>query len=160
MQEYGGEALVLRKEPQSECDSRVSLYMKRYGKLVAKAKSARKITSKLSAHLEPGNISEIRLVEKNDLHVVDALKKNKLDINPRDLYLIDRILSEADPDPEFWRLLSSGRFNWNRALSILGWDPKEASCSCGLSPRAFDISKQEFFCKNCVTVSRNIIYTQ
>lgn len=150
MEEYGGEAIVLRRESHGEADSRISLFMKRYGRLTAKAKSARKITSKLSAHLEPGMVSEVRLVEKNDLHIVDALKTARLSVALPDLYFLDRLLGEADPDPALWQMVRSGSFSWDSVLKVLGWDPSEAACgACNGLPAAFHIGKQDFFCTSC-----------
>jgi len=152
MQEYGGEAIVLRKEPLGEQDNRVSFFSKRFGKLVAKAKSARKITSKLSAHLEPGNISEIRLVEKNEVLIVDALKKTRLSIPPSDLYLLDRLLGEGEADIALWHAVRDGQFSWQRILALLGWDPQEAACStCSAMPWGFHIPRQDFFCVSCAS---------
>ena len=69
MQECVTEALVLLKEPFSEYDARITLYTRLNGKLWAKAKSVRKITSKLNAHLEPGMVTLIRLTTRKDDHV-------------------------------------------------------------------------------------------
>jgi recombinational DNA repair protein (RecF pathway) len=153
MQEYGGEAIVLRREVQGEADTRVSLFLKRFGKLTAKAKSARKITSKLSSHLEPGMVSEVRLVEKNDMLVTDALKSARVSLTSADLYFLDKLLGEADPDPVLWELVRNGDFSWERALQMLGWDPTEALCEkCEGAPAAFHIARQSFFCAACSVV--------
>ncbi len=176
MYEYSGEAIVLRRENLGEHDSRISFLTKKFGKLVAKAKSARKLTSKLSAHLEPGTVSELRLIEKNDLLVVDALKKTRLVIAPADLFFVDRLLAEQDPDLPLWHMLRDGAFSWEEILRMLGWDPREAVCSgCeGFSPELirkpspfrvsgqvlnFHVGKQIFFCDSCVSrmSSRDII---
>lgn len=150
MTEYGGEALVLRREPQGEADSRISLFMRRHGRIVAKAKSARKITSKLSAHLEPGVVAEVRLVEKNDFHVTDALTRGRLAVAPPDLFMLDRLLADSDPDPALWHAICNGEFSWRRVLAVLGWDPAVASCAeCARIPKAFHVSKQEFYCHLC-----------
>ncbi|MCR4327971.1 MAG: DNA repair protein RecO [Patescibacteria group bacterium] len=150
MEEYASEAVVLRREPQGEADSRISFFTKKYGKLVAKARSARKITSKLSAHLEPGMVSEIRLVEKNGMLIVDALKRKKLSLAPATLYFLDRILAEADPDMDLWQMLQSDSFSWHSVLGLLGWDPKSAVCgSCAALPSSFHIGRQDFLCVSC-----------
>ncbi|MEK7212689.1 MAG: recombination protein O N-terminal domain-containing protein, partial [Patescibacteria group bacterium] len=51
MQEYLSEAVVLDAVPNGDLDLRVHLFTKKFGKLTAKVKSARKITSKLAGHL-------------------------------------------------------------------------------------------------------------
>lgn len=157
---YFPEAVVLAKDSVGEADSRVFLYVKDFGKLVAKARSARKITSKLSSHLEPGNLTQVRLVEKNGLQVVDALKIGKVGINFPDLFFLNEVLHEADYDPAVWGILvgnpslRSGRepFDWKKALRVLGWDPEQASCGiCKRNkPYSFNINEQSFICENCV----------
>ena len=151
MLEYLSEAVVLNKEPNGDLDARVSLFTKKFGKLVAKAKSVKRIVSKLSAHLEPGNLIDARIVEKNGLQVVDALKKSRLPINPSHLYFLDCLLPEGEAEPHIWAMLLSGDFSWPSILKILGWDPKTASCAGCNSKQvsAFDIRSQEFFCHSC-----------
>jgi len=153
MLEYLSEAIVLNKEPNGDLDTRVSLFTKKFGKLVAKAKSARRITSKLSPHLEPGNLIDVRLVEKNGLQVVDALKKDRLHIEPADLYNLHLLFAEAEPDSRLWHDIKSENIDWRKVLAILGWDPRDATCQmCGKGdPQVFRIKSQEFFCKGCAS---------
>ena len=175
---------MLDAVPSAELDVRVSLFTKKFGKLVARAKSVKKITSKLAGHLEPGNVVKIRLVEKKGLQLVDALKEKEVSINPPDLYLLNQILHEAEPDHELWELLTGGAFRWHEALRILGWDPAAADCagphtkrastpsaqdahnarsgvgvghpstSSGNKVTAFHIKTQEFYCSACASKVR------
>jgi recombinational DNA repair protein (RecF pathway) len=166
--EYLSEALVLAVYPNGDRDWRVSLFTKKFGKLVAKAKSARKITSKLAGHIQPGNIIRARLVEKGGLQVVDALKSFRLCVLPSDLYFLDRLVAEAEPDLELWQALAGRpnsavrgsawvRIDWRKILKILGWDPAAAVCrvrlqsgqECRKPPAYFYLRDQEFFCKGC-----------
>ncbi len=153
MQEYLSEAIILNREPVGELDARLSVFTKKFGKFAAKAKSVSRITSKLAGHLEAGNLADVRIVEKNGLQIADALKKRRLDVAPADLYHLDLILAEAEPEPQLWRELVGGGFSWGAALRILGWDPKEAAC--GLchkgKPAVFGIREQEFFCRSCAS---------
>ena len=150
MQEYSTEAIVLDKEPNGDLDARIVLFTKQFGKLVGKAKSARKITSKLAGHLEPGNLVQARLVEKSGLQVVDALKKDRLPNSPPDLYFLGRLLADAQPEPDLWDSLVRGTFSLREALKVLGWDPDHASCAtCGKGASAFHTKNQEFFCSAC-----------
>ncbi len=162
MTEYLSEAVVLDKETSGDLDIRVSLFTKKFGKLVAKAKSARRIVSKLSPHLEPGNIVQARLIEKNGFHVVDVLKLSRLDISPSNLFFLNQIIAEAEPDFRLWRSIVSGSFKWASILEILGWDPREAACGlCSLEkPAAFNVSQQELLCGGCASKSRqnNLLY--
>ena len=74
MQEYVTEAVVLDAVPSAELDVRVSLFTKKFGKLVARAKSVKKITSKLAGHLEPGNVVKIRLFGEKGVQQVGGAK--------------------------------------------------------------------------------------
>lgn len=79
MNEYLTDAIILGREDLNEFDSRVDLYTKNHGRLKAKAKSIRKSTSKLAGHLEPLMLSRVRLVDKNDILVVDSLAMDRFD---------------------------------------------------------------------------------
>ncbi|MCL5733350.1 MAG: recombination protein O N-terminal domain-containing protein [Patescibacteria group bacterium] len=151
MFEYFSEAIVLRKEPVNEADYSVSLFTKSFGKVVAKAKSAQKITSKLAAHLEPGNLIQARLIEKNSLQIIEALKIASLPIMIADLDKLDLILAENQPDENIWLILNKGNIDWREAIRILGWDPAAANChNCGQKNiRFFNIDDQIFLCQKC-----------
>ncbi|TSC81863.1 MAG: Uncharacterized protein G01um101420_776 [Parcubacteria group bacterium Gr01-1014_20] len=150
---YFSEAVVLSKEPIGEADVRVSLYAKNFGRILARAKSARKITSKLAAHLEPGNLIKARVIEQGGVQVVDALKIRKVDISPANLHYLDQILADGDYDEEVWNFVSGAvGLHWGKVLRALGWDPSLALChSCEVNrPAAFEIASQNFFCSECV----------
>jgi len=151
MTEYLSEAIVLSKESSGDADVRVVLFTKRYGKLVAKAKSARKITSKLAAHLEPGVRARIRVIEKNGPQVVDALEEGKVMCAPHELRVLGGLLSDLEPEHALYHALAHGTFEWRTALRTLGWDPLYASCfSCHTrTPSYFDPHTQDFFCDAC-----------
>jgi recombinational DNA repair protein (RecF pathway) len=150
MREYLSDAIILDREPNGDVDCRFSIFTKKYGKLIAKAKSVRKITSKLSGHLMPGNVIAARIVEKNGLQLVDALKKSRIAVNPRDLYLLGGLLADSEPDLNLWNSIY-GSFDWKKILKILGWDPAGAACgACGKgNPAVFDAESQDFFCGGC-----------
>lgn len=156
MIEYVSDAIVLNREPQAELDARVSLFTKRFGKFVAKARSMRKTNSKLAGHLDVGNLVRARLVEKNGLQVVDALKTAKLKAAPRHFIFLDGLLPEHEPDPQLWEALVARPFNWTAMLRLVGWDPALSSCrNCGRQrPEHFHIESQEFFCSACLGTSR------
>jgi len=152
MQEYLTDAVVLNKIPNGDLDTRYVLFTRRFGKLTAKAKSARKITSKLAPHLEPGTLSAVRLIEKNGLQVVDALKKESLVLPIRELHLLGEVLAEAEPEKGIWASLTNGKLRWPEILKVLGWDPGQAQCAmCGTAtPEYFDYRSQDFFCADCL----------
>ena len=177
MQEYLSEAVVLDSFPNGNLDARFIFLTKRFGKLTGKAKSARKITSKLSGHLQPGNLVQARMIEKNGLQVVDALKKSRLSLSLAELRFLGELLAEAEPEFTIWEMLvtrphlpasqqgeqARHGFSWNTALKILGWDPDFASCAmCAAKIEAFHPRTQEFFCKNCASKLRpdEVIYLE
>lgn len=151
MKEYLSDAIVLSREPSGESDLKISLFTQKFGKLVAKAKSARKITSKLSSHLEPSFIAKVRIIEKGGVQIVDAIKIGRVNAEPKDLAFLSSLMHEAEPDPALWHLLVSRELNWNDILRILGWNPASASCvTCEGRPKAFSFASQDFFCRDCV----------
>src|ERR1700734_991038 len=102
MQEYVTRAVVLDKEPRNNQDARYFLFTERYGKIAVRAKSSRKIVSKLAGHLEPGTIASVRVIEQHGSQVVDALKFARAGASITDLALLNNLLSEWQPDPELW----------------------------------------------------------
>jgi recombinational DNA repair protein (RecF pathway) len=161
MQEYVSQAVVLHAEPKGEADHRVSLFTKRFGKISAKAKSTRKITSKLAAHLQPGNVIEARIVYVGGHQVVDALKSSRLPIDPNALYQLNRLLAEQEREGELWTHLTEDEFSWKNVLRLLGWDPAHGACRvCHRSPELFRLRDQEFYCRKCAFKGRpdEVIY--
>lgn len=156
MLEYISEAVVLDREENGDLDVVSFIFTRKFGKLRAKAKSARKITSKLASHLEPGNLSQVRLVEKNGFQITDALKQTRLSIAPPDLYFLNQLIPEAEPDFLFWEALVGKKFNWAGTLKILGWDPAFGSCEiCRKgAPEFFHLKKLDFVCESCSASSR------
>lgn len=152
MQEYVTAALALRKYPQGDLDGRYSLFTERFGRMTGKAKSSRKITSKLAPHLEPGTMLHVRFIEAHGTQIVDALKDGRIGISLIDLHFLNILLPEGQPEPEIWKMLTEGRFSWNDAFSVLGWDPEDALCTaCGTRKGVhFYIPRQEFFCDICI----------
>lgn len=163
MQEYTARAVILHKEPSRELDLRVTMFTDEFGKVSAKAKSARKITSKLSAHLEPGNFSFVRFIEKGGLQLTDAFKLGKLQLTPHDLHVLDRLLPHEEQDPNLWQALrafaettETPQWNWAEVLTLLGWDPTETSCEkChSRKPAYFMLPSQSLYCAECARASR------
>ncbi len=147
MYEYRSDAVVLDAAPAGESDTRFFLYTERYGRIVARGKSARKITSKLTPHLQVGNVASVRLVEKNGLRVADALKARRLPHAPHDLAVLNRLLHDAERDAGLWALVAGDTYDWRAVLARLGWDPAHASCArCGKGASAFIVHAQEFVC--------------
>ncbi len=172
MREYVTRAVVLDKATRFDADARYSFFTERYGKIIAKAKSSRKIGSKLAGHLEPGTFAAVRIIEQRGTQVIDALKVARVDLPLADLSFLGHLLLEWEPDEALWRELrarvavgtpaalsaavpAAVRF-WPRTLAILGWDPEGAPCAaCGRGGAGrFFVPRQEFFCAPCAATSR------
>jgi recombinational DNA repair protein (RecF pathway) len=161
MQEYITEALVLDREDSGEQDSRVYLYTKEAGKLSCKVKSIRKITSKLSGHLQPANLVTVRIVDKNGAQLADALTFGKAEKTPaliKNLLLVKDLAAEGQPDITLWQFLENYFQNNSRdladtgaVLSFFGFDPAFARCySCqSSSPKFFFAPDTSFYCRQC-----------
>jgi recombinational DNA repair protein (RecF pathway) len=157
MQEYVTDAIVLRKDPLGDLDGRYTLFTKRFGKIVGKAKSSRKITSKLAPHLEPGIVAKVRFIEARGTQLIDALKSARVALPLGDLHFLSQLLPDAEPEPALWELLvHSDEWSWAKALGILGWDPEDAECvECGAKrPSHFYIARQEFYCRTHASKAR------
>ena len=166
-------AIVLDKEVVGECNTRIFLYTEKLGSVVGYATATRKLVSKLSAHLEPLNIIDVRLVEKKNrsFQIGDALiieksyyrKWTSLDTSA--VFKIMKIFKESsfvgNPDAETWRLfhqmlVEQKGFAINeyviQFLTILGFNPKYASCAlCAASkPNYFLLQDFYFYCYACV----------
>lgn len=153
MLEYVTNAIVLKKDPLRDLDGRYTLFTERFGKVVGKTTSSRKITSKLAPHLEPGMFSRIRYIEKHGTQIVDALKVGRLSIALTDLTMLAELLAEGQREDELWAGILREDFSWRQTLRMLGWDPEGARCAvCGKSnANYFYIHRQEFFCENCAS---------
>jgi recombinational DNA repair protein (RecF pathway) len=156
MQEYVTDAIVLKKDPLGDMDGRYTLFTKRFGRIMAKAKSSRKITSKLAPHLEPGIVAKVRFIETKGTQLIDALKSGHVPLPLSDLHFLSQLLPDAEPEPALWELLTGEHFTWAVALAILGWDPADAECAeCGAKhPTYFYIARQEFYCRTHASKAR------
>lgn len=152
MREYVTEAVILDREPQKEQDSRIRFFSERFGKLTARASSARKITSKLSAHLEPGMLVRLRFVEKSGPLIVDSLKIGTIGALLPDIFALAKMLPEGQPEEGLWTALTRKDFRWSEVLKVLGWDPEASECvNCEQMTAAFYPGTQQFFCKPCAS---------
>lgn len=168
MREYVTQAFVLDSEPSGEYNARVFLFTKELGRITARARSLRKMGSKLAGHLQPLMISTVRLVEKNGFQVVDALmnrdlRKNLESKSLRDLIAVARLIremtSENQAEPELWSLLEDGDILSKRFLKVMGFDPDHAVChNCeSRDSISFNLKDTLYFCKNCARYSPSTI---
>jgi len=126
MLEHYTEAFVLGNKGNGEMDAITTLFTRDFGKVIAKAKSAKKITSKLNGHLQPLNFVNCRLVEPigaclvgrqgGMFQIVDALTID--DYNPffkkdTDVFLklldiarfIEEMTFELHEDRRLWQVI-------------------------------------------------------
>ena len=162
MTEYFTKALVLEQQDSGEFDKLIYLYTEDLGKVVVRAKSIRKITSKLASQLQPLNFVRVRLVEKNGFQVVDALAFNRIKASQLALEIVQFIKEmtfEFQPDRKLWLLIrkifqdikNNKKFSYKSILKTLGFSPEFARCNVCASKLVLYFSKTEqvFLCRKC-----------
>lgn len=164
MNEVTTKAFIVSWADQSEGDARVTLYTEALGKIVAKARSVRKINSRLAGHLEPLTLSKVRLVHKKGYQIVDALAVKSFKTNEAKkviemlsaLGMINALTNEEEPDQDLWNLLEVGNITSKDILRVLGFDPEHASCSeCNTkAPKHFLLKQMYYVCGPCFTKTR------
>lgn len=159
MQEFSTKALVLSVRMTGEADAGVSLFTEKEGLIIARAKSLFKSNSKLAGHLQPLMLSEVRLVEKRGIQIVDALmirsllqSKSSALVQLAVCELIERLTSPREEDKELWQLILEGSLPSIATLRILGFDPAHARCErCQKSKNLhFDIQRTSYYCSSCI----------
>jgi DNA repair protein RecO len=168
MKELLTKAWVLDRIPAGEADELVTLYTEVFGKVRARAKSIRKITSKVSAHLQPLALTQVRLIHRkgpqDGFAVLDALAENSEVELRKKLIPIARLLrdmtDEWEQDPHLWEFIKKlhthamPEADANRhILSLLGFDAEHAACAfCNGAPVAgFIPRRHEFVCEKCAS---------
>ncbi|MFH1347039.1 MAG: DNA repair protein RecO [Spirochaetota bacterium] len=168
MKEFLTEALVLDIEDSAEFDKIINLYTKELGRVSARARGARKITSKLTGHLQPLDFTRVRLIEKNGFQVADALTFKKMERIPESLAtvkFVKEMTFELQPDRNLWNLLKKNiKISKKDLLSVLGFDPAFSECGVcdAKKPDFFLKAEQMFLCKRCAfkTPKNEIILIQ
>ena len=162
MVEHYTKAVVLAREPRGDLDAALTLYTKDFGKVIAKAKSIRRITSKLSGHLTPGSFASIRVVERNGSghQLVDALS-SRVEVTAdllRFMSFVNQIAPFHMPDLHLWHELESitktsliNKAIYRRVIAIMGYDASGASCEvCGSRKIAYFAPRDVIFsCESC-----------
>ena len=175
MNEYITDALVLDIEDSGDLDQLIYFYTPTLGKIRAKAKSIRKITSKLAGHLQPLSISKVRLVEKNGFQVVDAILIRQIEKSSEAIALLQFIKEmtfEGNQDKKLWLTLkksfedlksrreagtpteASGlkKFSFKPLLNVLGFATDYATCNVCKNKKVDYFSTKEhlFLCAKCI----------
>jgi recombinational DNA repair protein (RecF pathway) len=145
MLEHYTTAIILDIEDRDDLDRVITLYTKDFGRIKARAKSIKKITSKLAGHLMSGNIVSIRLIERGEggnFQILDALSERPPRISLELMKFLD-VLNKVSPlglpDLGLWyeseRAISQDDFGparYRRILADLGIDIDSAVCAeCG-----------------------------
>ena len=159
--------MVLRTAPSGEFDRIITLYTKELGLLGVRAVGSRRITSKLSEHLNPLNLIHARLVHKNQFTVTSALTIERLGQGRSHPQAIERLLALVAfleallpvglSDLRLWytalKSFRSRTVDFSPFLKLLGYDPKHASCAVCASRHvtAFTLKTHEFMCAKCAS---------
>ena len=169
MAEYATEAIVLyRSDPPLSGRAQnilVHLYTESLGYIEARVVSGKKIMSKLSPHLDVGNLIFVRLVYQNTFTVTDALTEERFFLGKakaferfsRVAYLLTSLSPISFPDGDIWNALRQGlrvgEFEYRMFLSLLGYGSEHAECSlCENSHvHSFFLLNQSFACRLCVS---------
>lgn len=160
MVEHYTSGIVLARKPRGELDVTVHIFTRDLGKISAFVKSAKKITSKLAGHLEPGFFVEARVVEKNQMQIVDALgKPSACDIRLLLPFLmfLDGVIPVGVADEGVWRrvvrTVNSCEFGiaaYEAILEEMGFGGGMGCSSCGHAQIAyFYLPDIMFVCSAC-----------
>ncbi len=138
MLEHETQAIVLAKEIIGETDAQVALYTELLGKIDLTARGLKKITAKLSHHLEPVNMVNVSIVTVNHKHLTSALAIKTfwnlrqhplaLSLALRNLKILDESLVSPEPDKTLWKEIISFLENLEE-LSVLKKDNLILGCS-------------------------------
>lgn len=142
MSVYQTEAIILKREDIGEADRSYIVYSKDFGKLRATAQGIRKITAKLTGHLEPFNLSWLELVTKRSgrVTITTALSNDRLfkgglpaqaALAAKIADFIDKMIPQPQRDVEIWDFIG-------RTFTAVGEVPT------GESGLFFEKFRQEF----------------
>lgn len=170
MTEYFTWGIVLQKTPIGEADNEYDIFTWNNGKIRARALSSRKITSRLAGHLEPGTLSLIRIIRKNEsgkFKIIEALSefKTKSSIVIKILAFASELTPLEQADINMFSALKEIIINevkseaktYAKLLKISGFDPKGAKCGiCGSNSIAcFSLKSIMFICPSCLKTTKN-----
>lgn len=174
MSELFTEAFVLDKEDFKEHDGMVRLYTEELGKVSVRARGLKKILSKSSAHLEPLNFVQVRLMHMKSgyYQLIDVLPHGEVSIRAKKEDLekyyamlamakfIDVMTYDMHPDRYLWNLIKriavididKGAM-YRALLAAFGFDPQYATCQVCERPevRYFLHDDHGFYCSACAS---------
>ncbi len=132
---YKTEGIILKSADWGDLDRLLTIYTRGYGKIQARAISARKKDSKLNGLLQNFTCSQFLLAKSKTIDIVTDLSVinsyNYLHGNLESLSyawyfseLIDKLIPAPERDEDVWRLMA-------RAFEVLN-DPPETLCVAGI----------------------------
>lgn len=161
---------MLNRVPVGEADELVTLYTEQFGKIRAKAKSIRKITSKVSSQLQPLTCAHVRLIRRNGpgdgFSILDALAEDGQGAHGDYVRLIPaarlilNMTHEWEKDDRLWEYIQKivhepqdANVIQKTMLDIFGFDTTHAECFlCKKVPvSAFFLKQSDFICKDCAS---------
>lgn len=109
-------AFILHSEEYGETDRRVFLYTEKFGKISAVAPGTRKVSSRLSGHLQPPTLCEVNLrLINGKFRIIGAVNEFSFPAIARSspqlklalniAAITDKMLPEPAPDQRLWRIL-------------------------------------------------------
>ncbi len=151
------QAIILRRHEYGEADRILTLLTPDHGKLRAIAKGARKLTSRMSGHLELYSRVALLIARGSDLHVVSQAEQLEAFLPLRDdllrgayahylAELTDRLSEDEETHSPFFALLNAGlgwlcepeadlalaaRYFELRLLRASGFEPSLFECAVG-----------------------------
>jgi len=115
---YDTDAIVVKHWPYREASTRFWLYTRDLGRVLARAQSIRKVTSKLSGGLQTGSQAHVELVcGKAGWRVVGSQPQtsyllstdgNQRRITQRFFILLNKLVPDQQRDPDLYDIISSG----------------------------------------------------
>lgn len=173
MTEFYTRALVLDREDVGETDVIAHLFTETHGKILVRAKSSRKITSKSASYLQPLRFIQVRFVtpKKNTATgyiLMDALWDTVVPQIPTEVkatllslvHTVRELAPENQPDKRVWSLwetiLQQPQHIPSAAhvlLQLLGYYTDQVTCGvCKKNtPKRFVIRKELFVCDSCAS---------
>lgn len=115
---YDTPALVVKRWPYKEASTRFLLYTRKLGRILARAQSVRKVTSKLQSSLQRGSRSHVELVcgksgwrlvgcQPDTNFLLEASPHQRL-ITERFFRLLGRLVPDQQRDPDLYEIISAG----------------------------------------------------
>jgi DNA repair protein RecO (recombination protein O) len=118
MASFSVEAVVLTRRDMGEADRLLTIFSRTLGKQRVLAKGVRRPTSRMGAHIEPGRIALLYLVERRSLPLVTQASTQELFLSPaadlrefQDLFqllqIVERLTEDGQRDSRLYDLVVS-----------------------------------------------------